>query len=308
MSESIILSEHAELRRAIPKGLPMIVALAGMSDAGGVVSQLDSFLFEQCELQEVVRFNTDLLLDYRSRRPIITFEEDHFVDYTPEEITLSVGHDKLGAKFLVLSGFEPDFRWEQFVDTMLSLVDELEVSVTVSSHAIPMPVPHTRPLRSTVSGTREDLIEQRSVWKPTTKLPASLIQLLEYRLQQLGEDVVGFALLVPHYLSGNEYPDALLTVLDGIMSATGLIFATEEVRESAKDFRRQVDSQIADNEDSGEMLRGLEQRYDSYMQDQLPRSPLVADDGSIPTAEQLANELERFLAQRRDDSASNDTT
>jgi len=286
----------------------MIVALAGMSDAGGVVSQLDSFLFEQCELQEVVRFNTDLLLDYRSRRPIITFEEDHFVDYTPEEITLSVGHDKLGAKFLVLSGFEPDFRWEQFVDTMLSLVDELEVSVTVSSHAIPMPVPHTRPLRSTVSGTREDLIEQRSVWKPTTKLPASLIQLLEYRLQQLGEDVVGFALLVPHYLSGNEYPDALLTVLDGIMSATGLIFATEEVRESAKDFRRQVDSQIADNEDSGEMLRGLEQRYDSYMQDQLPRSPLVADDGSIPTAEQLANELERFLAQRRDDSASNDTT
>jgi hypothetical protein len=47
------------------------------------------------------------------------------------------------------------------------------------------------------------------------------------------------------------------------------------------------------------MVRTLEQRYDAYMEDQNVRSPLIGEDGSIPTADQLASELERFLAERQ---------
>ncbi|NLA65981.1 MAG: PAC2 family protein [Leucobacter sp.] len=306
MTDSLFSAVYAERRAQVPKGLPLIVALAGVTDAGGVIGQLDSFLWESGNLEEILRFNTDLLLDYRSRRPIITFDEDHFVDYSPVELTLALGRDQFGAPFLLLSGFEPDFRWDAFIDALLLLVDEFEVSVTTWTHAIPMPVPHTRPLRATVSGSRDDLIQARSVWKPTTKLPASISHLFEYRLYGLGEDVVGFALLVPHYLANNEYPDALLAALDGIMSATGLIFDTEKLRESAQAFRKQVDAQIAENHESIEMLHGLEARYDAYMEDQTARSPLVEEDGSLPTADQLASELERYLAQRRDDSSPND--
>lgn len=300
MTDSIFSAVYAERRARVPKGLPLLVALRGVSDAGGVISQFEDYLWERYRLEEVLRFNADLLLDYRARRPMITFDEDHFVDYAPDELILALGHDELGAPFLLLSGFEPDFRWEQFIDTVLLLVHEFEVSVTSWAHAIPMPVPHTRPLRMTVSGTREDLIESRSVWKPVTKLAASAGHVLEYRLHSLGEDVVGFALLIPHYLSGTEYPAALLTALDGIMAATGLIFATDRVRENSRAFDAQVDSQISGNEESLQMVRELETRYDSYMEDQPQRSPLMSEDGSLPTADQLANELERFLAQQRD--------
>lgn len=306
MNESIFSVEYAERRARVPKGIPLIVTLSGISDPGGVVAQLDTFLWDRCEPEEILRFNTDLLLDYRARRPVITFDEDHFIDYSPEELSLSLCHDQLGRPFMLLSGFEPDFRWEQFVDTLLMLVAEFEVSVTVWSHAIPMPVPHTRPLRATVSGTRDDLIEERSVWKPTTKLPASITHLLEYRLHSLGEEVVGFAILVPHYLAGNEYPDALVFALESVMAATGLIFTTDEVRQQGVEFRAQVDRQVAENDESGEMLRGLEARYDSYMEDQDSKSRLIADDGSLPTADQLASELEKFLAQYRDDSSAGD--
>lgn len=302
MNESIFSAEYAERRARVPKGIPLVVTLSGISDPGGVVSQLDAFIWDRCEPEELIRFNTDMLLDYRARRPLITFNEDHFVDYSPEELTLSLCHDQLGRPFLLLSGFEPDFRWEQFIDSVLMLVAEFEVSVTVWSHAIPMPVPHTRPLRATVSGSRDDIIEERSVWKPTTKLPASVTHLLEYRLHGLGEEVVGFAILVPHYLAGNEYPDALLFALESVMAATGLIFTTDDIRQQATDFRAQVDRQVTDNEESAEMLRGLETRYDAYIEDQgVVKTPLI-DDGSLPTADQLASELERFLAQYRDDS------
>lgn len=303
MKESIFSEEYVERRARVPKGLPLVMTLSGVTDAGGVVSQLDTFFWDRTDPEVLLRFNTDLLLDYRSRRPIITFEEDHFTGYTPEDLTLSLCHDQLGTPFLLLSGFEPDFRWELFADTILQLVAEFEVSVTVWSHAIPMPVPHTRPLRATVSGTRDELIEEHSVWKPTTKLPASIAHLLEYRLHNLGEEVVGFAILVPHYLAGNEYPDALLFALESVMAATGLIFTTDEVREESHKFRAQVDRQVAENGESGEMLRGLEARYDAYMEDQNAKSALIDEDGLLPSAEQLASELERFLAQYRDDTS-----
>ena len=87
------------------------------------------------------------------------------------------------------------------------------------------------------------------------------------------------------------------------MAATGLIFTTDELREQTREFRAQVDRQVSENEESGEMLRGLEARYDAYMDDQNTKSPLVAEDGSIPTAEQLASELEKFLAQYREDGS-----
>lgn len=305
MTEAIISSVNAELRQAVPKGLPMIVALGGTSDAGGVVTQLNEYLWERCNPQEVIGFQADLLLDYRARRPIITFDRDHFTDYEPETLSIALAHDELGAPFLMLSGFEPDFRWEQFVDAVLLFAHEFEVSTTVWSHAIPMPVPHTRPIRATTSGSRDDLNENRSVWKPTTKLPASITQVLEYRLYGLGEDVAGFALLVPHYLANTEYPDALLAALDGFMATTGLLFATDDIRELSREFHEQVDRQISDSDDSGAMVRNLESRYDSYMEDQAsdissPQSPLLPEDGSLPTADQLASEFERFLAQQRD--------
>lgn len=300
MTESIFSAVSDELRARVPKGIPLIVAMRGMSDAGGVISQIEEYLWARAAPEEILRFNADLLLDYRARRPIMTFDEDHLSDYSPEELVLALGHDELGSPFLILSGFEPDFRWEEFIDAVLLLVHEFEVSTTTWAHAIPMPVPHTRPIRCTVSGSRDDLIESRSVWKPSTKLAASAGHVLEYRLHRLGEDVAGFALLVPHYLANTEYPDALLCALDGMMAASGLILATDEVREASREFRSQVDEQIAANPESAEMVRGLEARYDEYMEDQSPRSPLVGEDGTLPTADQLASELERFLAQHRD--------
>ena len=309
MTESIFSADYRERRALVPRGLPLVVALQGLTDAGGTVSQLEEYFWREYEPEEIVRFNADLLLDYRARRPVITFDETHLVDYSPEELGLFLLRDELGKPFLLLSGFEPDFRWDQFIDTVLLLVHEFEVSVTVWSHAIPMPVPHTRPISVTVSGTRDDLIEARSVWRPKTKLSASASHVLEYRLHSLGEEVVGLALLVPHYLANTEYPDALYTALDGIMAATGLILATERVLEQGREFTAQVDSQIADNEESVEMVRTLEQRYDAYVEDQEARSPLVGEDGSLPTADQLASELERFLAerQRNEGSSSGDS-
>ena len=57
------------------------------------------------------------------------------------------------------------------------LIEELKVKSVTWVHAIPMPVPHTRPIGVTVSGNRAELIDTMSIWKPHTQVPANALHL-----------------------------------------------------------------------------------------------------------------------------------
>ena len=283
----------------VPVGLPLIVGLNGFADAGSAVSQFGDFVLESLQTQLVATFETDALLDYRARRPIVLFEQDHITEYSPATLELHLGWDEMRAPFLLLTGFEPDFQWERFVQALVDLIDRYQVSLTCWLHAVPMPVPHTRPIRVTVSGNQNELIEALSVWKPTTQVPANVVQLLEYRLYQSQAPVVGYALLIPHYLADTEYPTAALTAMDCVSTATGLIFPTDRIRETGREFLVKIDEQVANNEELARLVGALEERHDTYMEGTALRSPLMDEDGLLPTADEIAAELEKFLATKR---------
>jgi hypothetical protein len=253
----------------------------------------------------VAVFDPDELLDYRARRPIVEFEHDHLTSYTPAKLVLSLVHDEMGRPFLLLTGYEPDFQWERFCAALLELLDRFRVASFTWVHAIPMPVPHTRPIQVTVGGNRRDLVDAMSVWKPSTRVPANVLHLVEFRLAERGDSVSEFVLLVPHYLADTELPAAALKSLEVLAAATGLLFPTDRLREESREFLARVDEQVAANEELAVLVRTLEERHDTYMAGNPVRSPLTDDEGEVPSADELAAELEKFLAIRRhsDDEA-----
>lgn len=283
----------------MPAGLPLVAALTGFIDAGSTAAQFGTRLGGHPNSEVVVEFDADELLDYRARRPVIFFDQDHIADFTTATLTLRLARDEAGSPFLLLSGFEPDFGWEGFIAAVVELIDRFRVSSTAWVQAIPTPTPHTRPLGVTVSGSRTDLIDQFSIWRPQTQAPANALHLLEYRLQQSGRPVTGFVLLVPHYLADTEYPAALLTALECISSATGLIFATDAVREANREFIQRVDEQVSGNEELSNLVSTLEQRHDQYLESNPLPSPFTGEDGQLPSADSIAAELEKFLAAQR---------
>lgn len=288
----------------VPAGLHLVAGLTGFTDSGSAVSQLTEVLRGMPSVRDLVVFDNDALLDYRARRPIMFFDEDHLSGYEPAKLVLSLVEDELHRPFLLLTGYEPDFRWEAFTRAVMELVDRFQVADTTWIHAIPMPTPHTRAIGVTVSGNRPDLIESYSIWRPRTQVPANALHLLEYRLQESGHPTAGFVLLVPHYLADTEYPLAAVAALESISSATGLIFPTDELREEGRAFIQKVEEQVAGNAELERLVQTLEERHDSYMQENPLPSPLVDEDGELPSADTIAAELERFLASRRDDPIS----
>ncbi len=292
----------------VPAGLPLVAGLTGFADAGGAVSQFTQYLVESLDTRVIATFDNDALLDYRARRPTVYFDQDHLENYRPASLALHLAKDEIGQQFLLLAGYEPDFQWERFTAAVLGLVDRFGARSTTWVHAIPMPVPHTRPIGVTVSGNRAELIETFSVWKPHTQVLATALHLVEYRLQQLDHPIAGFVLLIPHYLSDTEFPDAAIKSLESVSSATGLIFATEDLKEQSREFVSKIDGQIESNHELARLVGTLEERHDSYMAGNPLRSPLTDEDGELPTADEIAAELEIFLALRRngeDDQGQN---
>lgn len=300
MPFSLPLYEWSTSAPPVASGLPLVIALTGFTDAGNAVSGVIEHLREELESDTLAEFENDILLDYRARRPLVTFDEDHLTDWTPQRLELTLTKDVLGQPFLLLAGYEPDFAWNAFADAVVALAGNLGVSSATWVHAIPMPVPHTRPVPTTVSGTRDELTAAHSVWRPRTQVPGTVAHLLELRLSDAGIPVAGFALLVPHYLADSEYPAAILAALDSITVATGRVFHGDDLREQNREYLEKVAEQVSGNDELTGMLHGLEERYDSYMAGSTLATPII-HTGDLPSADELAAELERFLATRPSD-------
>jgi predicted ATP-grasp superfamily ATP-dependent carboligase len=285
-------------RAAQDGGGPVLVhALSGFVDAGAAGELAVEHLLEQFEARRLVTFDVDQLLDYRSRRPVMVFDADRWSAY--DEPSLVVDHltDGEGAGFLLLHGVEPDLQWERVVAAVRTLVEQFGVTLTIGLHGIPMGVPHTRPASLTAHGTREGLVDDYTSYFGRVQVPGSLAALLEHRLGQTEHDAMGVTVHVPHYLAQSRYAPAAVVGLEHLEKATGLALAPEGLSEAAASARVEVAELVAANDEVATVVRRLEEQYDAFARS-VGRTSLLAQEGELPTADELGAEFERFLAER----------
>jgi predicted ATP-grasp superfamily ATP-dependent carboligase len=295
---SLAPSEDA-LVNAVPEPRVLVHHLGGYIDAGHAGRLAMDHLLTVLPSTIIATFDVDQLLDYRSRRPTMTFDRDHWADYDEPLLALYSVRDLAGTPFLVLTGPEPDTQWERFAAAVGELIERFGVDITVGLTAIPMAVPHTRPAGLTAHATRADLISDYEQWSNTAELPGSASALLELRLGQSGHDAMGLAAHVPHYLAETEYPQAARTLLDHVSVSTGLLLPTDALTEAAEEIGADIERKVAGSEQASRVVRALERRYDSTVAAD-GRPSLLADDQPLPTADELGAEAERFLAEQED--------
>jgi hypothetical protein len=286
--------ERPEIERLVDPVL--IVALDGYIDAGSGVKLAVDHLLENLEHTVVGTFDVDQLIDYRARRPTLTYQSNAFTAYQAPELVVHQLTDTDGASFLMLTGPEPDIQWERFIAAVGQVADRFAVRLTVGLMAIPMGVPHTRPTGMSSHATRTGLLPEQEDWLGIIQVPGHATGLLEYRFGQAGRDTIGFAAHVPHYIARSEYPETARTLIQATSDATGLLLPTTGLDESAATVREELAKQVAENSEVAEIVRALEQQYDAFVSS-TGRS-LLAQSAPLPTADELGAQFEAFLADR----------
>jgi hypothetical protein len=293
-----------QLSSADGRGPVMIHALEGFSDAGHAIKLAATHLKNTLDTELVASFAIDELLDYRSRRPLMTFKTDHFTHYDDPELNLYALRDSVGTPFLLLAGLEPDLRWERFITAVRLLAERLGVRQVIGLGTIPMAVPHTRPVTMTAHANDKELIAEHQPWVGEVQVPASVSNLLEYRMAQHGHEAVGFTVHVPHYLAQTDYPAAAEALLAEVARTGSLQIPLAALAEAGGEVLTKINEQVENSAEVAQVVTALERQYDAFVSAQENRS-LLARDEDLPSGDELGAEFERFLAQR-DESRDGD--
>lgn len=277
----------------------LIVHLSGFVDAGGAAEAATQALLKSLSTQVAANFDPDALMDYRARRPVVKLEDGLVTGLMWPGPILRSGRDSEGHDLLVLSGPEPDMRWQEFCKDVVALVSHFGVTHVIGLGAFPAPVPHTRPVRLTSSASSRKLAELVGFMPGNLEVPGGVQAAVEWAAAAGSIPTVGLWARVPHYASAMPYPEAAAALLGGLEKLTDVHVDPAPFQDDAAKTRERIDALIANSAEHSAMIEMLERHYDQELQSgehpDVPPGSLVAPGEPLPSGEELAAELERFL-------------
>jgi hypothetical protein len=273
MSLLLLRDELPTLRAPV-----LIGAFDGWIDAGGAASAAATILAG--DAQELAAGDSDALFDYRSRRPVLDV-----VDGTLSELdwpALTIVRRAEGARdLLVLHGPEPDFRWKELAEQVMEAAVRLGVVQWVSLGAIPAAMPHTRPVHvfgtASQTGLLDDDVEQGP--QGLLRVPAACLSVIEMAVAGAGIPTVGFYAQVPHYVGGS-FAAATIALLEQTGRHLGVDLPLGDLPDEALAQRQRLDTAVGGDDDARQYLERLES---------------IAGEEHVPSGDELASEIERFL-------------
>ncbi len=277
-----------------PPSPVLVVALDGWIDAGYAAASASATLLDAIPTEVYATFDAEALVDYRARRPRLRIDDGVRGPLVYAEPRVLVGADVLGTGIALLVGPEPDFRWKAFADEVAGLALELGSELVVGLGAFPHGVPHTRPVRLAATASDEALAHQIGYVPGSIEVPAGIGDVIGIACAAAGIRSVGLWARVPHYVAGMPFAPGALALVEGLCTLSGLSVDLDDLRKSADAARHRVDELIAASEEHSDLVRRLEEVVEAA-EGTPGRFGELAPDGRLPSGDEIAAELERFL-------------
>jgi hypothetical protein len=280
-----LADELPELQNAV-----LVASFDGWVDAAEAASGAVAHV--AVDSAPVASFDGDALFDYRSRRPILDVNDGRLSELSWPELTIR--HVRAGTRdLLVFAGAEPDLRWRELAGDVAGLVARLGVTQWVSLGAVPAAVPHTRPVPVLATASTDGLLGAAETRGPEglLRVPSAAISALEMAVSAAGTPAVGFFAQVPPYASVG-YAAASIALLDRLAGHLGVVFDVDDLVADEREQRARYDAAMAGDAILRETVSRLEE--------------MVGDEASerLPSGDELAREIQRFLSDRPDESGS----
>ncbi|MBW3069719.1 MULTISPECIES: PAC2 family protein [unclassified Actinomyces] len=267
----------------------------GAMDAGHAGSLAVEQLIMTLPHTRLATFDVDSLIDYRARRPVMTFDRNTYTEVSMPELVLDLLQDDEGEDVLLLHGAEPDYRWQEFTDAVTHLAVSMGVSHAVGISGIPMAIPHTRPTYVHIHGSQPDKLNSQTEVFGRVELPGSMSAFLELRLGEAGIDSRGLSASIPHYIARDDFPQGAAALLRAVAEGTGLALPLGDLEAAANINRAEIDAEAAQQPEVGAVVSALEAQYDAMLQQTENLSFEGTPTLDLPSADEIGARLEAFL-------------
>jgi hypothetical protein len=269
----------------------MVIALTGMFDiAGAANTALDRFAPAEASVT-VGEIDPDPFYDFTQERPHVEIDEGELRVIRWPENRFDVVRGLGGRDLVVLVGAEPHLYWRTYSACIREVVAALGCEAVVSVGSAAEAVPHTRVPLVTGSTTDAELARRLGIGQPTYQGITGVAGVVLADLADAGVPAVSLRVGVPHYLMNAEHPQAV-AALQAHLAHVLNVPVPEDDGSLAADTRRWRalhDEVVAGDAQLQMYVRMLEAEHDRRA------------EASIPSADDLGAEFERYLREQRDD-------
>jgi predicted ATP-grasp superfamily ATP-dependent carboligase len=285
----LVVEELPELHRPV-----LFVALAGWVDAGLAGASAAEYLEDHLdEPRPFGRVDLSEILDLQHTRPTVRLDDARVRVVEWPEITLVSGRLPSAAPgqtqdVVVCRGPEPGLHWRAWGAELVGLAKDLGVRLGVMLAGMPVMTTHRRPLRVLATATSRSLAQEIEPLRPDYEGPTGAQTVLQYLLGEGGIPSLGLWAQVPHYLAGGPSPAAMQSVVRRAGEVASLAIDVDELDETVSEYHTRVEQTLRERPDLSELV------------DQLDAAPIEIEDDSLPTGDEIASEIERFLRGRPD--------
>jgi proteasome assembly chaperone (PAC2) family protein len=262
-------------------GPVLLMAFSGWNDACDAASDVVSHIDDVYGSEPVAQIAPGPYYDLQSHRPLVSVDADgHRVVSWPSTEILLARHPQ--ADLILVRGPEPTFRWQEFCDELLAVVQELDPVLAVSLGCVSADVAHTQDLPVRAFTQNAELAAKLGAsgtahegFTGITGVMADACDAAEIpALRMWGS--------VPSYVSAPPSPKATLAIIHELDRLLGLTIDTGDLPERAVLWERNLDELATE--------QGLDSHVASIQENAIDRGQQAGDS--------LAEEILGFLRRR----------
>jgi predicted ATP-grasp superfamily ATP-dependent carboligase len=285
--QDLIWSGRPELRRPV-----MVCAFKGWNDAGEAASAAVSFIHDSVDSEEVASIDPEEFFDFTAVRPMIRFTEGSTREIDWPEATISAAAVP-GAEgdLVMLQASEPSLRWRRYTESVLEAARLLNVRMVITLGALLADVPHSRPVGITGLASDAALVERLGFQRTSYEGPTGIVGVLHLACAKAGLPSASLWASVPHYVAAAPNPKVALALVRAFEGVAGVVVDASDLESAAEDYERQVSAAVASDPEVKAFVERLESAMDEVQGDE-------PDEESLPSADTIARDFQRFLRQR----------
>lgn len=268
----------------------LVVAFEGWSDAGDASTGAVGYLKAKWQAEEFASIDPEEFFDFQAHRPHVRLNDSQIREIVWPSTTFSYARvPNTDRDAVLLQGIEPSMRWGTFTKHLLDVCDVTGARIVVGLGALLAGRPHTRPIRVTGTATTPELASRFGISTPRYEGPTGILGIIADACRHSELDCVTLWGWVPHYLQGSPSPSASLAILQRLSALLDISIDLSDLENRSRSHESRVADAVRSDPDIAATVEELERQADAE------------DMNDIPSGDELAAEVERFLRNQRGD-------
>jgi proteasome assembly chaperone (PAC2) family protein len=283
----VVVSQIEWIYRPEVESPVAVCAFAGWNDGGDAATTAARHLKDLWGARRFAGLDPEDFYDFQVQRPTVRMLDGatRRIDWPANDFFHARADER---DVLLFLGVEPNTRWRSYCQAVLHAMSDLDADLLVTLGAFLADVPHTAPVPVSAASADPEWLQRVGVAPTRYEGPTGIVGVLNDSAVTVGLASVSLWAAVPHYLPTGTNPKGALALLEALRDLIGLEIDTSDLVDAATGWEREVDEAIAEDGNLSDYVHRLE-------------AAAEGDIGQVPSGEDLAAELERFLRDQRDD-------